>query len=90
MIGYNNLMEDSDKKLQWIAIVSLIIAVIVLWVKLDSIDKKISNTSYSNNTSVLEDRVHELQKSIEGLEHSKVDGSDLSDRIRDEIDDQSE
>jgi hypothetical protein len=90
MIGYNNLMEDSDRKLQWIAIISLIIAVIVLWVKLDSIDKKISNTSHSNNTSVLEDRVHELQKNIKELEHSKVDGSDLSDRIRDEIDDQSE
>ena len=64
MIGYNNLMEDSDRKLQWIAIISLIIAVIVLWVKLDSIDKKISNTSHSNNTSVLEDRVHELQKTL--------------------------
>ena len=64
MIGYNNLMEDSDKKLQWIAIISLIIAVIVLWVKLDSIDKKISNTSHSNNTNVLEDRVHELQKTL--------------------------
>ena len=90
MIGYNNLIEDSDRKLQWIAIISLVIAVIVLWVKLDSIDKKISNTSHSNNTNVLEDRVRELQKSIEELEHNKVDGSDLSDRIRDEIDDQSE
>lgn len=90
MIGYNVIMEDSDRKLQWIAIISLTLAVIALWVKLDSIDKKISNDERSNDTSVLEDRVHELQKNIEELEQNKVDGGDLSDRIRDEIDDYSE